>query len=203
VVTALRATSRTIADFLQARFESDPDLGTLFSAPGLMRVYLNSPTQMTGARAGLSVWLYQVVRDESTLNRLPQRISPVLTRRVPLPVKLHYLFTPITNDDGDDAPETEQVILGKVLQCFHDHPQLVGVDLRDDFEGTDAKVTVRLEPLSVDQMSRIWDALEASFQICVSYEVTVVDIETSNQPELGPPVRIPLPEVGVIVGAEA
>lgn len=203
MVTALRATSRTIADFLQARFESDPDLSTLFSAPGLMRVYLNTPTQMTGARSGLSVWLYQVVRDENTLNRPPQRISPVLTRRVPLPVKLHYLFTPITNDDGDDAPETEQVILGKVLQSFHDHPQLFGVDLHDDFEGTDAKVTVRLEPLSVDQMSRIWDALEATFQICVSYEVTVVDIETSNQPELGPPVRIPLPEVGAIVGAEA
>jgi len=168
-----------------------------------MRVYLNSPHEMTGSRAGLSMWLYRVVRDENTLNRPPQRLSPTLTRRVPLPVKLHYLFTPVTNSTSDDAPETEQVILGKVLQTFHDHPQLFGVDLRDDFSGTDAKITVRLETLSVDEMARVWDALEGSFRTCVSYEATVVDIQTADQPESAPPVRIPLPETGVIVGSGA
>jgi hypothetical protein len=202
MITALRATSRTIADFLQAQFEADPNLAVFFAAPGTLRVYLNTPAEMT-VRAGLSVWLYRVVRDESTLNRPPERISAGLTRRVPLPVRLHYLLTPITHSDEDDAPETEQAILGKVLQCFHDRPQLFGTDLRDDFEGTDSVVTVRLEGLSVDELTRIWDALESPYRISISYEVTVVDVEAGVQPEVGPPVRVPRADTGVILGAEA
>ena len=203
MVVALRAASRTIADFLQARFEGDADLSPMFSGAGTLRVYLNTPAEMTGARAGLSVWLYRVVRDESTLNRPPVRITPSLTKKAPLPVKLHYLFTPITNTDSDDSLETEQVILGKILQSFHVHPQLLGTDLRDDFTGTDAIVTLRLEMLSVDELARIWDALETSYRTSLSYEVTVVDIDTGLEPELGPPVRLPLEDVGIIVGADA
>ena len=89
MVTSLRATSRTIADFLQARFEADPDLSASFGGGGTMKVYLNTPAEMTGARIGLSAWLYQIVRDEATLNRPPRRITAELTRPVPIPVKLH------------------------------------------------------------------------------------------------------------------
>jgi hypothetical protein len=200
MITALRATSRTIADYLQLQFEADPTLTELFAAPGTLRVYLNTPAEMT-TRAGLSVWLYRVVRDESTLNRPPERISATLNRRVPLPVRLHYLLTPMTNSDEQDAPETEQVILGKVLQCFHDHPHLFGTDLRDDFEGTDSQISARLEVLGLEELTRIWDALSAPYRTSVSYEVTVVDIESGIQPEVGVPVRVPRPETGVIVGA--
>jgi hypothetical protein len=201
MITALRATSRTIAQFLKQQFEADATLKDLFAPPGTLRVYLNTPAEMT-ARAGLSVWLYRVVRDDVTLNRRPERINATLTRRLPLPVRLHYLFTPITHTDEDDAPETEQAILGKVLQCLYDHPQLFGTDLRDDFEGTDSSVTLRLEGLTVDELTRIWDALESPYRTCVSYEATVVDIDAGLQPEIGPPVRVPRAETGVIVGAE-
>jgi hypothetical protein len=203
MVTSLRATSRTIADFLQRSFEDDPILSTVFGPPGTMRVYLNTPSDMTGARIGLSVWLYRVVRDDATLNRPEQRITPELSRRVPLPLRLHYLLTPITNSNVDDALETEQVILGKVLQCFHVHPQLAGTDLHDDFEGTDATVTVRLEVLALDEMSRIWDAMDINYHTSLSYEVTVIEVEAGTEPIVGPPVRVPLPEVGILVGGTA
>jgi hypothetical protein len=201
MVVALRATSRTLADFLQARFEADPELSAMFGGGGTMRVYLNTPAEMKAARSGLSVWLYRVVRDESTLNRPPIRVSPSLTRRAPLPVKLHYLVTPITNLDIDDSLESEQVILGKVLQSLEFHPQLSGTDLKDAFAGTDTVVTARLEMLSVDELSRIWDALETSYRTSVSYEVTVVEIETIDEPTIAAPVQIPLEEVGILVEA--
>lgn len=202
MITALRATSRTIADFLQAEFVADPALHDLFTAlPGL-RVYVNTPADMT-AREGLSVWLYRIVRDEMTLNRKPERISATLTRRVPLPVRLHYLFTPVLQSKEEDATQTGHVILGKVLQSFHDRPQLLGTDLRDDFAGTDSSVTLRLEALSGDELARLWDALDSPYRTSVSYEVTVVDIAAGLQPEVGPPVRVPRAETGVIVGAGA
>ena len=200
MITALRATSRTIADFLQAEFVADPALHDLFTAVPGLRVYVNTPADLT-AREGLSVWLYRIARDEMTLNRPPERISATLTRRVPLPVRLHYLFTPVLQSKEEDATQTEQVILGKVLQCFHDRPQLLGTDLRDDFAGTDSRVAVRFEDLSARDLTRLWDALDAPFRTSVSYEVTVVDIEAALQPEFGPPVRVPRAETGVIVGA--
>ena len=52
MITAIRATSRTIADYLQAAFETDPDLGASFGAAGTMKVYLNTPAEMTGTRLG-------------------------------------------------------------------------------------------------------------------------------------------------------
>jgi hypothetical protein len=203
MVTALRATSRTIAAYLQAQFELDSALSGLFKAPGTMRVLLNTPAEMQGTRAGLSVWCYRVVRDESTLNRPPERITPTLTRPVPLPVRLHYLMTPVTNIDQNDAQETELVILGKVLQCFHAHPRLFGTDLRDEFEGTDALVTLRLEVLSLDELARTWDALNVPYRLSMSYEATLVDIEAGLEPDAATPVRVPLEDVGIIVGAGA
>jgi hypothetical protein len=201
VITAIRATSRTIADFLQGEFENDPDLGPSFSGAGTMRVYLNTPAEMTGSRSGLSVWLYRVTRDESTLNRPPERVSPTRLRPAPLPVRLHYLIAPIIGSNAVDSPETEQVILGKALQALHDHPQLSGVDLKDDFEGTRTVVTSRFEGLTIDELARIWDALATSYRTSVSFEVTVVDIESPLRDEVGPPVRRPLVEPAVIVGA--
>jgi hypothetical protein len=200
VITAIRATSRTLADFLQAELENDPDLGLSFSGGGTMRVYLNTPAEMTGSRSGLSVWLYRVTRDESTLNRPPERISPTRMRPAPLPVRLHYLVAPIINSNAVDSPETEQVILGKALQALNDHPQLTGVDLKDDFRGTRTVVTSRFEALTIDELARIWDALDTSYRTSVSYEVTVVDIESPLRDESGPPVRLPLVDPAVIVG---
>jgi hypothetical protein len=201
VITAIRATSRTLADFLQAEFQSDPDLGSSFSGAGTMRVLLNTPAEMNDTRSGLSVWLYRVTRDESTLNRPPERVSPTRTRPAPLPVRLHYLIAPITGSTVDDAPETEQVLLGKALQVLHDHPTLSGVDLKDDFAGTRAVITARFEALTIDELGRIWEALATSYRTSVSYEVTVVDIEAPTRDETGPPVRVPITESAIVVGA--
>jgi hypothetical protein len=200
VITAIRAASRTLADYLTAEFRADPDLGPFFSGAGTMRVWLNTPAEMSATRAGLSVWLYRVTREEHTLNRPPERIGPEDVRPAPLPVQLHYLLSPMTGSTSDDAPATEQVILGKVLQALHDRPQLRGVHLADDFEGTRAVVSARLESLQIDQLARIWDALRTSYRTSVSYEVTVVDIESRRREHVGPPVELPLVDPVVVVG---
>src|SRR5690242_15863555 len=121
--TALRATSLTLVEFLRQRFAADAVLGPLFDpiAGGPMTVSLNSPQEMTDDNAqGVSVWLYRVVRDEERVNAPPQRITPGELRPTPLPVKLHYLVTPITTLGGGFGTESEQVFLGKVLQAFYD-----------------------------------------------------------------------------------
>ena len=200
--SALHATSLTLKRFLEDRFQADSVLGPSFTAGGLV-VSLGTPEEMTEIPAqGLSVWLYRVIRDEHRLNDPPVRVSPTQLRPVPLPLRLHYLITPITSQTTGD-PGTEQLILGKVLQAFYSHPVLRGADLEGDFEDTEVELKVRLESLNLEEITRVWEALEGSYQLSVSYEVSVVDIDPDLEPERITPVQIAMPEYGVIVGPES
>lgn len=197
--TALRAASRTLAKFLETKFQADPLLSGFFG--GGMVVSLATPQEMTEKPAeGLSVWLYRIIRDDQRLNDPPVRISPTELRPPPLPVRLHYLMTPVTNEQTGD-PETEQLILGKVLQLFHSHPVLAGADLQAEFAGTEVELRVRLEPLMLEEITRVWEALDGSYQLSISYEVSVVNILPELEPEHVSPVTISMPEHGLIVSS--
>ena len=197
--TALRATSRTLAKFLETKFQADPLLSGFFG--GGMVVSLATPQEMNEKPAeGLSIWLYRIIRDEQRLNDPPVRISASELQPPPLPVRLHYLITPVTNQQTGD-PETEQLILGKVLQLFHSQSVLRGADLQAEFSGTETELRVRLEPQSLEEITRVWEALEGSYQLSLSYEVSVVNIMPELEPEQVSPVMISMPEHGLIVSS--
>jgi hypothetical protein len=195
--TALRATSQTLRTFLQSRFETAPDLRPFFDSGsgGTMVVALQTPREMIRLGSeGVSVWLYRIIRDDQTLNAPPRRVSLDETLPPPLPLRLHYLVTPLTAAQTAGGSETEQVILGKVLQLFHDRPRLGGSDLRDELVGTDVELQVRLETMSLEEITRVWDALEGSYQLSVSYEVSIVNIDSERQPDRAAPVTVVTPE---------
>ena len=200
--TALRATSQTVARFLERELQTDPILGTSFDGGGMV-VTLHTPQEMVDQPAeGVSIWLYRVNRDEERLNDPPIRISPTELLPPPLPVRLHYLMTPITNPTSG-SPETEQLILGKILQVFHTTPVLRGANLEAEFSGTEAELRLRLEPMSLEEITRVWEALEGSYQLSVSYEVTVVNIAPAVEPTRIAPVQVAMPEYGVIVDSQS
>ena len=197
---ALNATSTTLVEYLQDSIDADPFFGT----PGHpwrdrnMRVQLQTPSEVTqnAAAEGISLWLYRVVRDEERLNDPPRRISPTQLRPPPLPVKLHYLVTPLTNRTNQGDPDTEQYALGKVMQLLHSKPKFRGADLKGQFAGTDLEFFIRLETLTLDEITRVWEGLNGEYQLSVSYEVSFVDIDAALEPESLTPVLVSLPEIG-------
>jgi hypothetical protein len=197
---ALNATSTTLVEYLQTSIDGDPFFGT----PGHpwrdrnMQVRLQTPSELMDGNGeeGVSFWLYRVVRDEERTNDPARRISPTQLRPPPLPVRLHYLVTPITNRANAGDPDTEQYALGKVMQLFHSKPTFQGADLRGQFAGTSAELFVRLETLSLDEITRVWEGLNGSYQLSVSYEVTFVDIDATLEPQNIAPVVVSLPEIG-------
>jgi hypothetical protein len=200
---ALHATSLTLQQFATAQIKADTFLSGAaapFTVRG-MAVSLQTPREMQEAgKEGVSLWLYRVVRDDQRLNDPARRATPTTFAHQPLPMRLHYLATPITTRENLGDPDTEQYLLGKLLQTFHTTPMLRGADLRGELQGTDAELSVRLESLGLDEISRVWEALEGSYQLSVSYEVTLVDIDSARQPEKGSPVLQVLAETGAIVG---
>ena len=199
--TALLATSQTLADFIQKQLENDPNLRTFFN-PGLggtMVVSLRNPEEMSEKNdQGLSLWLYRITRDEDRLNDPPERISPSLFREPPLPLRLHYLFTPVVDPGTANNAEIEQRVLGKVLQSLYGHPLFRGTDLSGDFVGTDTELRTRLEPMSLEDITRIWNALERPYQLSVSYETTLIRID-SEIFDSNTPVAEVIPHYGVIL----
>lgn len=203
--TALRAASMTLQDFLRRGFIADPDVGPLFDSVlgGTMAVSLNDPEEMRANNVdGVSVWLYRIERDDQRLNAPPSRPTATRLDPTPLPLRLHYLVTPIVTIDPAFplvSPGREQEILGRAIQLLYERPILRGTDLRDTLTGTDEKLAVRLEPMTLEEITRVWHALQQPYQLSVSYEVTLAMIAPQAQPAVITPVRVGEPRFGVIV----
>jgi len=200
---SVHAVSVTLQQFLDAEIKADSFLfgpTAPFRTRGMV-VSLNTPKEMAdNGQEGVSVWLYRVIRDEQRLNDPPIRTATQL-RPPPLPLRLHYLVTPFTTRVNLGDPDTEQYLLGKILQSLYSRSSLRGADLRGELVGSGAELHVRLETLGLDEMSRIWEALEGSYQLAVSYEVAVVNIDSALEPDSVVAVQEVLADVGQIVGA--
>lgn len=182
--TVLAATSATLRQMLLDAMTNDigpSGLASFFT--GATTVSLETPQEMVSAgRQGLSVWLYRVARDENRLNDPPEiRTLPsgaVDVLPPPLPVRLHYLLTAISKT----SPDTEQRILGRAMQLFHTYPIVSGSFLKAELAGTAAQLHLHLEALGIEEITRVWDALEGSYQLSVSYEVTLARIDVDSDP---------------------
>jgi hypothetical protein len=176
----LRRVSLALSSWLRQRFVADPQLNPLFTGGHV--VSLRTPKEMREAppEVGLSLWLYLVERDGFLHNRPPERVDNTHIRLAPLPLDLHYLVTPITED-----PETEQLIMGKVLQVFHEHASFPVDPAHPELEDV---VRVNLETLDLESITRVWSALDEPYQLCASYLVHVVNVEPDEAPFATVPV---------------
>lgn len=204
--TSIRAAARTVEGAITAALENDPVLGLRFNPGlgGLMRVTLQTPEEMSANNIdGLSVFVYHVLVDEQSRNRPMLRPTPEELVPSPLPLRLRILFTPVvTSLDPNTVPAVEQEILGKVIETWHSRPFLRGADLVDELSGTDVEYAIRIETLDLESLSRIWDALEDPFRLSVSYELSIVDIETARYDLPAAPVENIASPVGTIQPGE-
>ena len=138
-------------------------------------IYLNSPIEMQTSSLipGISLWLFKVSRMAEMLNEPPDRKSAYQLARTPLSVLLHYLVTPMAAD-----PVMRQVLLGRVLQVFNDHAILRGNDLQGVLQNTTEQLRINLEALSLEELSRVWEALGEPYQLSVTYLVQVAKIDS-------------------------
>ena len=203
--TSIRAISLTLREIITDHLKADINLRAFFdpAVGGTMVVSLMAPEELAQNNEGVSVWLYRIERDEQTLNLPPRRSARDRLLHEPLPLRLHYLVVPVVDvTQRPDGPELEQHIMGAVMQVLHDHTTLRGVDLKGDLAGSSEEMHVRLESLDLDQMSRMWEALEHAFNLCISYEVSVVPIDSAYEPRTPAPVDVVIPTYAVITSAE-
>lgn len=134
--------------------------------------------------AQLTIFLFETGEDPSARNRARVRgvAAPDLTlRKPPMAFLLRYLLTAWSGDRL-----TDHMILGRAMQVLYDGAILSGPDLQGSLAGTDDALKITLAPLSLEERTRVWHAVQKPYRLSVSYEIRVVNLDTEQQGLLTP-----------------
>jgi len=163
-------------------------------------------------KARVNLFLYRVTEHAYLENQeIPGRGGSSGYGQPPLSLNLHYLLTAYGNEQisryGSTNGFDEKVghaVLGSAMRVLHDHrvvnESLVsvrppsGVPLLDPgLRGEREHIKVSLEPLSLEDITKVWTALSLRCRLSASYAVSVVQIEGTLPRRFPRPVSEPPP----------
>jgi hypothetical protein len=144
----------------------------------------------------LSLYLYQAAPNAHLNNHTMIPVGPNELRHPPLSLDLYYLLTPLSS-----SPEDNLVILGRCLQIMAATPRVSGNFLDSLLQPTPPEARVTINPVSLEEMTRIWSAFSKPYRISMCYLVRVVSIDSALGPQEGPPVTQSIIDLQQIVGS--
>ena len=169
--------SEALRRVLWEELSSDPEVGQLF--PSEQDIVFKNPTETARDTSNrLSLWLYQITENEYVKNRPMTRANGAETLQpAPLALNLSYLITPFANvSNGDSASRDEDhMVLGKVMQVFHDNAIIL---LRDTTNDIAEELRIIFKRLTLEELTRIWEALRESYRLSICYCVQVTRIDS-------------------------
>lgn len=164
----------TLNQALRGLGQGDPPIAVLHD--------LSEPVQTPPPT--LTVFLYEIAEDPASRNRPPVRAQPPDppgVRKPPMALLLRYLITPW----GGDQP-TQHRMLGRALQVFYDDAILDGVQLSGSLAGSADSLHVTLTPLTLDQKSWVWYAIQKPYRLSLNYEIRVVNLDAVAEQAVRP-----------------
>ena len=142
----------------------------------------------------INVFLYQTELHPNWRNQtMPGLVNPGETGQPPLALNLYYLLT--AYGEGDDDTLSHR-LLGQAISTLHDHPILTADEIRLSTE-TELPasnlhqqiecVRITPQPVSLEDLSRLWATFQTQYRISMAYQVSVILIESTR------PSRAPQP----------
>ena len=140
----------------------------------------------------LNLFLYQTELHPQWRNQtLPGQVQPGETGQPPLALNLHYLLTAYGQDDDDTLSHQ---LLGRAMGTLHDHPLLTATEIRlatetelpdSDLHQQIECVRITPQPISLEDLSKLWATFQTQYRLSVSYQASIVLIE-STRPSVTP-----------------
>lgn len=124
----------------------------------------------------LSLYLYRIVENGDMKNRQLEPQNGSLLKYPPLFLNLFYLITPLTK-----SAENNHSLLGKVMQIFHDKGIVKDSELRGVLQNTNTELRLILNPISMEDITKLWSSFLRPYHLSVSYEVKVVEIDSERE----------------------
>jgi hypothetical protein len=184
---AIAAVTATLQAILGTEITADPDLtDTTVTALPLDKA------RGTNTANQLNLFLYQVLPNAAWLNMdMPKTVRPGETGMSPLALDLHYLITAFGRENDTSQP-FDHHLLGKAMSVLYDHALLGPEEIATTFPGSGLesqpdRVRITLQPLSVEDISKLWMGFATQYRVSVGYDVSVTLIDSTQ------PVTTPLP----------
>ncbi|MEH2048232.1 DUF4255 domain-containing protein [Nostoc sp.] len=181
VIHAVDETLRSlIADHLDTTsfqiLDSNPTQRISFQPPHQLMTD-NIPTENN-----LSLFLYRVVENSEVKNRALEARNGNHLHYPPLALNLFYIITPLMKDGNDDeASKNAHKLLGKVMQIFYDHATVKETGLKGVLQNTAEELRIIWNPISIEDMTKLWSSFMRPYYLSVSYEVKVVYIDSERE----------------------
>jgi Pvc16 N-terminal domain len=173
--TVLAEAGESLVNVLWEEIQIDPQINSLIDNEN--RISLDSPFDLQdNDSVKLSIYLYRITENASTKNQFPVQGNGVQLRKPPLTLDLHYLVTPLVGTVTD-----QQIILGKVIQVFYDRAILQGTDLTGSLAATGEEVRLILNPVALEETTRVWQAMEMSYRLSLVYLARVVMVDSRRE----------------------
>lgn len=178
----------------------DGATGVDFGAP--TTVSLESPGAILENGAGgadpvhLSLYLYRIAPNPHLQNWPLVSHGPGEQRYPPLQLDLFYLLTPLTGSPTDDL-----IVLGRAMQLFDANATIREAFLDSDLRPKDPEVRVLFNPVSLEELTRIWSAFNQPYQLSLCYKVQGLAVDSVRQPRTGAPVVEGILDVHLVDGA--
>jgi len=140
----------------------------------------------------LNLFLYQVLPNAAWRNMdVPRQVKPGETGMSPLALNLHYLMT-VFGRENDNSQPFDHHLLGTAMSILYDHALLGPDEIKLALPGSGLdqqvdRVRITLQPLSLEDISKLWTGFATQYRLSVGYDVSVVLIDSTQ------PVRTPLP----------
>jgi Pvc16 N-terminal domain len=168
--TVIRWVSGALRRLLWEDFDADNEIRRIVGSE--QAIGFHNPKETAGLPAErLSLWLFRVTENEFLKNQPELRANGATTTRpAPLPVDLHYLVTPFAR-----SGELDHLLLGKTLQVLHDNATTL---LRIPLERVAQELRIILARRTLEELTRVWEALQEPYRLSVAYEVSVTEIES-------------------------
>jgi hypothetical protein len=179
--TVLADIGDSLVSILFQELNGDPQVKGLIDSED--RISLESPADLANNNSvRLSIYLYRLIEDPHMKNRFPVEGTGGRTRKPPLTLDLFYLVTPHVG-----TPREQQIVLGKTMQVLYDRAILVGANPSGPLALSGEEIRMILNPVSLEETTRVWQALEISYRLSVCYTARVA-IVNSQEEQFIPPV---------------
>ena len=162
--------SRTLQQLLWEG--ADAEVRTIIGSQAA--IVLTNPSEVQRDPANrLSIWLYQVTENEYEKNQPISRANGNTSVFPPLALNLFYLVTPFT-----PSGESDQLVLGRLMQTLYDNAILL---VRNQADGDFEELRIVLCRLTLEELTRIWEALREPYRLSVCYQIRVSHIASLRQ----------------------
>ena len=121
----------------------------------------------------MNLFLYQVLENPHAKNQPWLSPSSAVQEYPPLAINLHYLLTPYAKDTI-----SAHQVLSHAMGILHDSSIVTGSQLAGALSVAVEQLAIVLCPMTLEELTRIWNALQSPYRLSVCYEVRIAAIRS-------------------------